>query len=61
MSVVIRWATHGYVTKRSPNYKPYASTKNDPDVKVWTTRARAQAWLSRKDSNYAAACIVEDK
>lgn len=56
---VIRWTHGGYVTKRSPNRKPYASDKSDPDTKVWKTQAAAQRWLDKKDRLWAASCVIE--
>lgn len=61
MTFVIRWRTYGYVTKRSPNRKPYARVANDPDVKTWTTRKRAERFLSLKDDQWAANCVIEER
>lgn len=58
---VIRWAAYGYVTKRSPDRKPYAQHKNDPDVKSWVTRAGAERFLSLKDPTWAASCVIEER
>jgi Tfp pilus assembly protein PilP len=60
MKFIIRWATCGYVTKRSPNRKPYASSKTDPDVKTWLTRRAAERFLSLKDSDWANSCVIEE-
>lgn len=59
MAFVIRWREFGYVTKRSPNRKPYASKASDPGVKVWKTERAAQRFLSLKDPSWAASCVVE--
>lgn len=62
MSFVIFWncGRKAYITNRSPNRKPYASTANDPDTKVWKTRAAALKFLSRKDPLYASNCTIEE-
>lgn len=57
--VVIRWSVHGYVTKRQPDYKPYASSHTDPDVKIWKSLKNAQRWLSSKDPKWASECVIE--
>lgn len=59
MSFVIRWREYGYVTKRSPNRKPYASKASDPDVKVWKTEGAARRFLSLKGPLWAAGCVIE--
>lgn len=60
----IRWAPRpgwgGYVTKRSPNRRPYVRHPADPEIKSWATRANAERFLSLKDAQWAANCeIVE--
>jgi hypothetical protein len=57
---VIRWIPGGYVTKRSSNRKPYASISTDPDVKIWTSKNRAQRWLDGRDETYATQCVIEE-
>lgn len=59
MTFVIHWGTVGFVTKRSTNRKPYTSSPNDPDTKVWKTEAAARKWLSLKDPTWAASCGIQ--
>lgn len=66
MAYVIKWSTHGYVTRRQPNRKPYAQDLFDPDVRIFPTRFGAERFLSTKDPSWAASCeilpaIVEEK
>jgi hypothetical protein len=56
---VIRWATYGYVTRGQPNRKPYAQDRTDPDVQTWASHQGAERFLSRKDPQWAAACVIE--
>lgn len=60
MSFVVRWGTYGYVTKTSPNRKPYARTVTDPDTRTWQTRQAAERFLALKDPRWAAACVIEE-
>lgn len=59
MTFVIRWAHWGYVTKRSPNKKPYTSRFAE-DVKTWKSQESAQRWLDKKDPGWAADCVIEE-
>ncbi len=36
---------HSYVSKRSPNKKPYASSLKDPDIKIWKTKRPVEEWI----------------
>ena len=58
---IIRWHTYGYVTKRSPNRKPYAQDNNDQDVRTWKTRKGAERFLSSRDRRWAADCVIEER
>lgn len=60
MKFVIRWHNYGYVTKRQSNKKPYAPTATDLNTKTWTTRGRAERFLSLKDPQWAAGCVIEE-
>jgi hypothetical protein len=57
---VIRWSRYGYVTKRSPRYRPYASNSKDLDVKTWRTYMAAERFLSLKDPVWASQCVIEE-
>lgn len=57
---VVRWSTHGYVTKGQPNRKPYARDAHDADVQRWASRRAAERFLSLKDPSWAASCVIEE-
>ncbi len=61
MVFVIRWKPGGYVTRRSPDHKPYAATAYDPDTKVWKTYKAAKRFLSLKDELWASHCVIESR
>ena len=58
--VVVRHTKNGYITWRSPNYKPYARTATDKDTKRWKTIAGAARWLHNRHIEYASMCSIEE-
>lgn len=64
MVFVINWewrkGVKCYVTKNSPNRKPYTSNPLDKDCKTWKTRKNAERFLSRKDKGWASSCVIEE-
>ncbi|MBE0574151.1 hypothetical protein IH575_04585 [Candidatus Dojkabacteria bacterium] len=49
-----------YVTKRSPDYKPYTPNPFDKDCRRWKTRKAAEKYLSRISQGFAADCVIEE-
>lgn len=58
----IRWTPApgqgGYVTKRSPDRRPYVQHPADPDAKSWASRKNAERYLSLKDALWASHCAI---
>lgn len=49
-----------YLTKNSPDKKPYTSDIHDKDCKVWKTKAAAERFLSTKSPGWANSCVIEE-
>lgn len=61
---VLNWqyapGVKAYLTKRSPDYKPYTSDPHDKDCKTWKTRGAVERFLKGKDKGWAADCVIEE-
>ena len=65
MIYVINWWRYQegvkcYLTKRSPNYRPYVQNPKDKDCRSWKTREAAERFLKSRDPGFAAQCIIEE-